>query len=118
MKSILPIVTLIIFCCFAWISLAEAKTKVVVTYPYIKSLVEQIAQDRVDITVLGKGATGFVLPVQTAQVLPDGASVVVSAAGITNPVKVRYAWAGNPEGCNLYNKAGLPASPFRTDQGE
>jgi sialate O-acetylesterase len=29
-------------------------------------------------------------------------------------VAVRYAWADNPE-CNLFNKAGLPASPFRTD---
>jgi len=28
---------------------------------------------------------------------------------------VRYAWANNPEGANLYNKEGLPASPFRTD---
>jgi sialate O-acetylesterase len=27
---------------------------------------------------------------------------------------VRYAWAMNPW-CNLYNRAGLPASPFRTD---
>jgi sialate O-acetylesterase len=30
-------------------------------------------------------------------------------------VAVCYAWANNPE-CNLYNKADLPASPFRTDQ--
>jgi len=29
---------------------------------------------------------------------------------------VRYAWATNPDGCNLYNRAGLPASPFRTDR--
>jgi sialate O-acetylesterase len=28
---------------------------------------------------------------------------------------VRYAWADNPDGANLYNKDGLPASPFRTD---
>jgi sialate O-acetylesterase len=28
---------------------------------------------------------------------------------------VRYAWANNPEGCNLVNQVGLPASPFRTD---
>jgi len=28
---------------------------------------------------------------------------------------VRYAWAANPEGCNLYNGAGLPAAAFRTD---
>jgi sialate O-acetylesterase len=34
---------------------------------------------------------------------------------VAAPVAVRYAWADNPEGCNLYNKAGLPASPFRTD---
>jgi sialate O-acetylesterase len=30
------------------------------------------------------------------------------------PIAVRYAWADNPT-CNLYNAAGLPASPFRTD---
>lgn len=34
---------------------------------------------------------------------------------IAAPVAVRYAWANNPEGCNLYNTEGLPASPFRTD---
>ena len=31
---------------------------------------------------------------------------------ITDPVYVRYAWADNPEGANLYNIEGLPASPF------
>ena len=31
------------------------------------------------------------------------------------PVAVRYAWANNPL-CNLYNQAGLPAVPFRTDR--
>ncbi len=31
---------------------------------------------------------------------------------IRNPVSVRYAWLDNPEGANLYNKEGLPASPF------
>ena len=35
---------------------------------------------------------------------------------IKNPVAVRYAWADNPEGANLYNKEDLPASPFRTDE--
>jgi sialate O-acetylesterase len=44
----------------------------------------------------------------------DGDSVVVSAKGVEKPVAVRYAWADNPQ-CNLYNGAGLPASPFRTD---
>jgi len=28
---------------------------------------------------------------------------------------VRYAWAANPDGANLYNVEGFPASPFRTD---
>jgi sialate O-acetylesterase len=41
--------------------------------------------------------------------------VVVWNDEVTNPMAVRYAWADNPEGANLYNKEGLPASPFRTD---
>ena len=45
----------------------------------------------------------------------DGDSVVVSSPEISKPVAVRYAWAKYPEGCNLYNSAGLPAAPFRTD---
>lgn len=43
-----------------------------------------------------------------------GDTVIVSAPGVEKPVAVRYAWADNPD-CNLYNAAGLPASPFRTD---
>jgi len=43
-----------------------------------------------------------------------GNQVEVSAAAVADPVAVRYAWADNPD-CNLYNKEGLPASPFRTD---
>jgi sialate O-acetylesterase len=45
----------------------------------------------------------------------DGASVVVSSPEVVNPVAVRYAYSMNPEGANLYNQEGLPASPFRTD---
>ena len=44
-----------------------------------------------------------------------GATVVVSHPAVAMPVAVRYAWADNPAGANLYNGAGLPASPFRTD---
>jgi sialate O-acetylesterase len=39
-------------------------------------------------------------------------AVVVSSEEIADPQYVRYAWADNPEGANLYNKEGLPASPF------
>ncbi len=44
----------------------------------------------------------------------EGSDVVVWCNEILKPVAVRYAWASNPV-CNLYNAAGLPASPFRTD---
>jgi sialate O-acetylesterase len=43
-----------------------------------------------------------------------GDTVVVSSEKVSEPAAVRYAWADNPA-CNLCNKAGLPASPFRTD---
>lgn len=44
----------------------------------------------------------------------EGNTVVVWSEQVPEPVAVRYAWADNPD-CNLYNKEGLPASPFRTD---
>jgi sialate O-acetylesterase len=43
--------------------------------------------------------------------------VVVWSDIVPHPQSVRYAWADNPA-ANLYNGAGLPASPFRTDQGK
>ncbi len=43
-----------------------------------------------------------------------GDTVVLSAPGISQPVNVRYAWDVNPV-CNLYNQAGLPAVPFRSN---
>lgn len=49
-----------------------------------------------------------------AEAIIEGDQVVVSSAKVPKPVAVRYAWADNPE-CNLYNKEGFPASPFRTD---
>ncbi len=46
----------------------------------------------------------------------EGATVVLSSEKVAAPVAVRYAHRANPMGhCNLYNKEGLPASPFRTD---
>jgi len=50
-----------------------------------------------------------------AQARIDGDSVVVWNDALKSPAQVRYAWADNPE-CTLYNGAGLPASPFRTDE--
>jgi sialate O-acetylesterase len=45
----------------------------------------------------------------------DGDTVTVSSPQVPAPVAVRYAFSSNPAGANLYNRAGLPASPFRTD---
>jgi sialate O-acetylesterase len=47
--------------------------------------------------------------------IEGGDSVVVSSKTVEAPVAVRYAWASNPEGANLINSEGLPASVFRTD---
>jgi sialate O-acetylesterase len=49
-----------------------------------------------------------------AQIVGD--KVVVQSAEAPNPVAVRYGWADFPD-CDLCNKAGLPAAPFRTDGG-
>jgi sialate O-acetylesterase len=45
----------------------------------------------------------------------EGDKVIVWSDDVVNPMYVRYAWADNPDNPNLYNKEGLPASPFRTD---
>lgn len=41
--------------------------------------------------------------------------MVVWSEGGAQPKAVRYGWVNNPERANLVNRAGLPASPFRTD---
>jgi len=46
----------------------------------------------------------------------EGDTVILSSPELKSPIAVRYAWDSYPEGCNLYNDAGLPAVPFRTDK--
>jgi sialate O-acetylesterase len=50
-----------------------------------------------------------------AQARIEGSKVVVWNDQVPAPVAVRYAWADNPVGANLYNKEGLPASTFTTE---
>jgi len=52
---------------------------------------------------------------EAAEAVIDGDSVVVTSTAVPKPTVARYAWSNFPEGANLYNGAGLPASPFRTD---
>jgi sialate O-acetylesterase len=47
-----------------------------------------------------------------AQAQIEGDTIRVSNSSIKDPIYVRYGWAANPD-CNLYNSAGLPASPFQ-----
>ena len=49
-----------------------------------------------------------------AQAKIVGETVEVNSSEVPQPVAVRYGWANVPEG-NLFNRAGLPATPFRTD---
>ncbi|HMO62556.1 MAG TPA: sialate O-acetylesterase [Ferruginibacter sp.] len=45
----------------------------------------------------------------------NGNTIIVWNENVPEPLYVRYAWADNPVHPNVYNKEGLPASPFRTD---
>lgn len=70
--------------------------------------------------LVAKGGTlrGFEIAAADKRFLPadsriDGECVIVSNKEIAEPVFVRYSWKDNPNG-NLYNQAGLPASPFRS----
>ncbi len=50
-----------------------------------------------------------------ADAVIDGDRVVVSSPAVAAPAAVRYAWSGNAPWANLFNKDGLPAQTFRTD---
>jgi sialate O-acetylesterase len=72
--------------------------------------------------LMAKGAevTGFEIAGADGKYSPaeakiEGASVVVSSGTVLAPVSVRYGWAANPS-CNLFNKDGLPASPFQAPE--
>ncbi len=46
----------------------------------------------------------------------QGCEILVHSPAVPHPVAVRYAWADNPEGCNVIGGSGLMASPFRSDK--
>ena len=78
--------------------------------PWLAKGVEQFPADRlIGFTIAGEDRTW-----REATARIDGDSVLVSSAAVPRPVAVRYGWANAPR-CNLANREGLPASPFRTD---
>lgn len=70
-------------------------------------------------TATGGEAKGFEIAGADKKFAPakaviDGDSILVTSSAVMNPVFVRYSWADVPDG-NLYNAAGLPASPFTSE---
>ncbi|MBZ5586770.1 MAG: sialate O-acetylesterase, partial [Acidobacteriia bacterium] len=65
----------------------------------------------------GGAATGFEIAGEDGKFVPaeariDGSTVVVRGEAVEWPRRVRYGWKDVPD-CNLFNAAGLPASPFQ-----
>jgi sialate O-acetylesterase len=94
--------------------------------PTFKSLHEDKGTLRLQFThaagglvVRGQSLKGFEIAGEDqqfslAEAKVEGTEVVLSSLQVTKPVAARYGWANDPP-CNLYNKLGLPAPPFRTD---
>ena len=66
--------------------------------------------DKID-TLEVCGEDGVFYP---AEAVIDQDTLLVTCSSVTAPAHARYAWLDNPESANLYNKEGLPASPFTT----
>jgi sialate O-acetylesterase len=95
--------------------------------PRYNSMKVEGSSIRIDFTHLGGGLVAKVGPLKWFQIAGAdqqfvdaeatiaGDSIIVKSDKVAAPVAVRYAWDNYPFGCNLYNAAGLPAAPFRTD---
>jgi len=107
---------------------AYGETALVASGPIYRSMQREGDVVRVQFASVGSGLVvkgggvlnGFVIAGPDKKFVPAratirGNEVVVQSDQAPHPVAVRYAWADNPEGANLYNREGLPASPFRTD---
>jgi len=75
----------------------------------------QVAHEVTDAAPGGFAMAGADKVWRWAEARIDGHTVVLRCEEVPNPIAVRYGFSGNPVRCNLYNRAGLPAAPFRTD---
>jgi sialate O-acetylesterase len=105
--------------------LAYGNEKIVYSGPVFKSCVKEADSIRIEFDHIGSGlvakggdyldqfaVAGADKKFVWAEARIQNNHVVVWSGEIKNPKYVRYAWADNPEGANLYNIEGLPASPF------
>ena len=109
-----------------WALGATYKQPIVYSGPIYKSMEVEQNKIRIRFTDIGAGLEarggdlrGFAIAgadrkFYWASAVIDGDSVIVSSPQVSSPVAARYAWGDSPE-CNLFNRDGLPASPFRTD---
>ncbi|MGE9295275.1 MAG: sialate O-acetylesterase [Puniceicoccales bacterium] len=79
-----------------------------------KDLVEPLVRNSPESQLEGFAICGVDQQWQWANAHIDGTTVIVESPEVEAPIAVRYNWDSNPNG-NLYNEAGLPAPPFRTD---
>jgi sialate O-acetylesterase len=73
------------------------------------------AKEAVDGKLVGFAIAGEDRVWRWAEARIEGNEVICSHPEVPKPVAIRYAFRMNPNGANLYNREGLPASPFRTD---
>ncbi len=83
--------------------------KVILSFDHVDGGLEARGGPLTGFTIAGKDRK-FV----NAEAVIDGEKVIVSSEAVDEPVAVRFGWANYPV-VNLWNKAGLPATPFRTD---
>ena len=90
-------------------SMKKKKEKLVLSFKYAEGLQLRLSRTKNNFQIAGVDST-----FRDAVVQIKGNTVVVSSPEIDNPIAVRYCW-GNTLEATLFNKAGLPASSFRTD---
>lgn len=109
----------------AALKLAYGNDKIIYSGPVYKSCIKEADSIRIEFDHIGSGLvakgggdldqfaiSGADKKFVWAEARIQNNHVVVWSREIKNPEYVRYAWADNPEGANLYNIEGLPASPF------
>lgn len=107
--------------------IAYKEKKLIVSGPTYKSMKVKNGRAEISFTNTGAGLmtrdeplkgfaiAGFDGKFVWANAEISGNKVIVWHESVSIPVRVRYAWADNPDQANLFNKDGLPATPFRTD---